>query len=189
MTLNDAAYIAQIVTGIGSLVVAGLAIRASRQISAQQQETALKTNRAYIVPHFAQVSLFTVGKPVELTLTARNWGQTPALRTRGTVRVYFADQMRGEPLEIEPEKSEIALPPQQGFQLDRVGKDTTPLTDQQFEQIKSGTLRLFCDFLVEYYDIAGGKHETSVRYFLDPKNLSQKPYPPLSIGKDSLSMS
>jgi hypothetical protein len=192
VTLAEAVDIAQIITGVGSLLVAGLAIRASRQISSQQQVVALGASRAYVTPESGQVTTFTVGKAVEVALVAKNWGQTPALKTRVTSRVYFASSANNAigriPLFIEPNKAAITLPPQQLLQLGPNSYDSTPLTTEQLRDISAGVVTLYSDFLIEYYDVAGVKHETSIRYFLDPVHLANKPFASLSFGKDGLSM-
>lgn len=192
MNLNQISNIAQIITGIASVLVAFFAYRATGKISSQQHDIAVKTNRAYLIPEQAKLMAFEIGKPVEAILLMKNWGHTPALQVRSTFRSYFANamnnEMTGVPLEIEQGKAEITVPPQGQFALGRIGREGEPLTDSLLRRLKSGETIFFCDFIAEYRDLNGGAHATFIRYFLKSDHIVDGTLPSLSHGHGHLSM-
>ena len=193
MTLDQASDIAQVVVGCASVLIASLALSTSQRISNQQSKIAINSTRAYLIPEHAKISVFESGRAIEVEVGIKNWGQTPALRTRATARTYLATSKQNPntvaPLVIGSNKGEVALAPQGMLILGQLGKDDPPLTERQFDQIKEGKLVFFCDFLTEYYHLANEKHESFVRYFLESRNISPGAMPPLSHGKGDLTLS
>ena len=191
--LSTYADIAQIVVGVVAAFIAILALRASRKISDQQFRLTNDVHRAHVLPENAVVRSLTVGQPMEAAIAVKNRGQTPALQVRIQPRLYLSpagrDEMLDVRLEVDESKADTYLAPNDTAIVDHIGKDDAPLTQQQIDGLRNGTLTLHCDYLVEYLDISGVSHRTYAKFFLKQENLSGKVPIPFSYGKGAISIS
>jgi|GEM_PF-5929772 len=109
-----------------------------------------------------------VGEKVTVMVALLNSGKTPALETRGAGKVFIT----GAALSQEkflfdtsgPEVSRTVVGPTSTTHV--LLHTPEPLTEAQFQSMKSGEYQLFCTGFAEYWDISGRPHKTTFCYQL-----------------------
>ncbi len=129
--------------------------------------------RAYVFVHSCRVVDFEIGKPVSISLVAKNSGQTPSHDTTIVAALRYRPKSDKRPLELESST---------GNSSGSIGSDGTettnlrssaPLTREQSTSIANGEARLIVHGEINYRTVFGASASSAFKLHFDDRCLQR----------------